>query len=163
TQGGDQVIRLWDIASGKEIRQIGKRVTDKQPLNAVRFVMAGGGNPFVFSPDGKTLGAVSTEPDAMNMLVTTIRLYEVAAGKELGRLGDTGNPMGFRAFAPVGRFGGGGPQLVAFSPDGRVLAEGTSGGAVRLWDVAGGKEILHAAGAHHTGVTALAVAADGKT
>jgi WD40 repeat protein len=258
TQSSDQVIRLWDIASGKEIRRIGKQPNEKkQPVNVVRFVaVGGGGNPFVFSPDGKTLGAVSTEPDKMNMLVTTIRLYDVAAGKELRQIKPTqqnnflggglvfapdsksigwsgngnidffeissgkklwehklggpgsmaqemvfapggkilavrasnrpgiqlrdrasgkelrglggeygqGGGAAFAVFPQFGRFGGpGGPQLVAFSPNGKVLAEGTSGGAVRLWDVAGGKEIVHAAGGHHTRVSSLAVASDGKT
>jgi WD40 repeat protein len=256
TQSSDQVIHLWDIASGKEIRRIGRQPENKKPLNAVAFFVAGagGGNPLVFSPDGKTLGAVGSEPDAMNMLATTIRLYDVAGGKELRRIkptqqnnfisgglvfapdsksigwsgngsidffevnsgkklwehklgqpgiiaqemvfapggkilavrasnrpgiqlwdpatgkelrrigGQEANVAAFGAFVRVRGFGGaGGPQLVAFSPDGKVLAEGTSGGAVRLWDVAGGKEILYAGGGHHTGVSTLAVAPDGKT
>jgi WD40 repeat protein len=59
-----------------------------------------------------------------------------------------------------------GVTTVAFAPDGATLATGTGGpnghaGAVRLWDVATGKEIRPFA-AHPGGVTTIAVSRDGK-
>jgi WD40 repeat protein len=54
-----------------------------------------------------------------------VRLWDVAAGRELRRL--EGHGAGVRS--------------VAFSPDGGTLASGGAGGSVRLWDVAAGREL----------------------
>ncbi len=51
---------------------------------------------------------------------------------------------------------------VAFTPDGRTLLTASGDGSVRLWDVAGRREIRRWL-AHQDGVLALALTADGKT
>jgi WD40 repeat protein len=50
---------------------------------------------------------------------------------------------------------------VAFSPDGKHLAVGTSDGAIGVWEVPGGKKVV-ASGSHQDAVSALAWSKDGK-
>ena len=76
-----------------------------------------------FSPDGKTLASASYDG--------TLRLWEMATGKERAALGEYTGCVG----------------CVAFSPDGKTLASGIIGSPVpfpdlnnvKLWDVATGK------------------------
>src|SRR4051812_26350380 len=76
-----------------------------------------------FSPDGKTLASASYDG--------TLKLWEVATGKERATLGEYTGCLG----------------CVAFSPDGKTLASGAIGSPdyfpdlknVKLWDVATGK------------------------
>ena len=75
----------------------------------------------------------------------TLRLWDVATGKEI------------RSFA--GHTGE--VSSVAFSPDGRFALSGSWDHTVRLWDVATGKEIRTFAG--HTGrVNSVAFSPDGR-
>ena len=50
---------------------------------------------------------------------------------------------------------------VAFTPDGRQLVTAADDGTVRVWDLAGGKELLTIAAAEHR-VSGLAISPDGK-
>jgi WD40 repeat protein len=56
----------------------------------------------------------------------------------------------------------GGVNAVAFTADGKTLATGGADNAVRLWDVATGKERATLRG-HREAVTSVAIAPDGKT
>lgn len=131
-------VYLCDPETGKELRQI------QVPDGVVSLV---------FSPDGKAL--------AVRGLTQQTRLWDTATGKELYRLGDL-SPTAARGgvvFAPTVQA----PETrtVAFSPDGTRIAT-ASGGSVRLWDRATGKE-LPLADSHHAPLAALAIWADGKT
>jgi WD40 repeat protein len=67
---GDQVLRLWDVASGKETKCIGER---PELYDAIYF-----GVPAVrFSPDGKSVLAPA--------IGNTARLWDIETGRELRR------------------------------------------------------------------------------
>jgi len=162
--GVDCTIRLWDAATGKEVRRL-KGHTN--PIDAIAF-----------SPDGTTMAsAANPEPDQ------TFRLWDVATGKELWSttLKDStavpGNgPAWNVAFSPDGKLlvVGGNPVCVfdlkskkeirrfevsgsfALSPDGRILASGAT--PVRLWSLATGKDLGQVPGGD-----VFAFSPDGKT
>ena len=91
-----------------------------------------------FSPDGRTLASGSWD--------NTIKLWEVATGREARSLaGHTGDACS-----------------VAFSPDGRTLASGSSDNTIKLWDVATGREVRTLAG-HTDEVCSVAFSPDGRT
>jgi WD40 repeat protein len=128
----DPVIRLWDAATGKELRQCRGHLL---PPVWVRF-----------SPDGSTLASLS----AVGMRKEqTVHLWDVATGKRLHVLRHQApeRPAFF-------------PYALAFSADGRMLASSGADGTVRLWDVATGKELRHWSEPRRT--DALAFSPDGK-
>lgn len=120
------VITTWDLKTGKE-------------LSAVK--LAGSSTPYVFSADGKLIASWNVLRD------TNIKLWDVAAGKELATLASSHTKT---------------LKALAFSPDGKLFASGDTAGKVILWDVATAKEIATMPGKAKS-VDALAFSPDGKT
>jgi hypothetical protein len=164
--GFDKTIRVWGLASGKELRRLEGH---DGPVVAVAI-----------GPDGNTL--VSAGMDK------TARIWDMAAGKERHRLKGHQAEVHGVAISPDGKrvatasYDGtvriwdadtgkelhrleghqGQVYVVAFSPDGRLLASGAQDHMVRLWDPLAGKYIRQLAG-HTDSVLALSFTPDGKT
>ncbi len=127
----DWAVRLWDPATGKEVRTI----------------MPGEGrnHPFVeavaFSPDGKHVASVGD--------TDTVAVWETATGKDVWHSEGKGlDPPGRGVFA------------VAFSPDGKRLATGRENGTVKVWDAKTGKPLPMLQG-HQGAVHGVAFSPDG--
>lgn len=146
--GRDQRIRLWDVTTGKERfpSEAHDGIVWSVSFSRDGKMLATGGNDariclwdvasrkllrrleghagmisaLEFSPDGKVLASASGGPDA------TVRLWDPATGKELRQFpGD--HPAGFRS--------------LTFSPVGTLLAGGSCGQSVHLWNVTTGKTV----------------------
>jgi hypothetical protein len=148
-------IGLWDTATGKELPQV--RAAEEQAIQGV-----------VFSPDGASL--------ALDLGNEQLTLWEIATGKERRKYGKKpegqagqGDPVAARIAVGGGLGFGGGMAFgymrsstpAAFSPDGRLLAQGRAGGAISIWETGSGKELGQLKG-HRGDVATLAFAPDGK-
>src|SRR5262245_62294189 len=168
--GEDNVIRLWDAATGQEIRA----------LPVTRRVVS-----LAWSPDGKVL-ASGGEGGTGRADEALVQLWDAATGKVI-----RGVQVGFAsrrlAFAPDGKtlassdsyashlwdtatgkelarpaVAGSEACAVAFAADGKIMAVGCTDMSVRILDPATGRELSRCQG-HTSAITALYVAADGKT
>jgi WD40 repeat protein len=167
TLGGDRRARVWEVATGREVRDIPMARTGYPSLVVAH------------SPDGQGL-LLGNSP--WNGQVTTVR-----AGRK-PVLRDYGNTIQSAACSPDGRLEAIGdsrgrvilwdvpankaldPPLpahntvtarLAFSPDSTRLAAGGSDGLVTVWDVAGRVRTFRGQG-HTAAVTSLVFSADGK-
>jgi WD40 repeat protein len=118
TCGAAMRVRLWDVGSGKERDAFGEG-----HRTAVWSVL--------FAPDGKTLLTGSE----------TIRVWDVATGREQRRLAGSGAGM-------------------TLTREGRTLATLGPRHSITIWDLATGQE-RHRLTGHKDSVTALAFAPDG--
>ena len=166
TAGGDGVLRVWDVATGKELRH----------WDTTEFV-----STFAFSPDGKTLASLGGG--------NTVRLWDAVTGKELREhpshrhgfhvlaLSRDGRTLASASWdrdvrlwdAATGRqrqqrmgFDEG-VQALSFSADGSTLTALGDDGKARVWDIATGSDVrqflapVQGRGSKHT------LSLDGKT
>ncbi len=129
-----KTIQVWDLASGKRV-----------------FTLKGHPSEFItvmaFSPDGQRL-ASACSLDAQHTVLEQVKVWDLITGSAVRTIG---SGLGFRS---VG--------CLAFSPNGKRLATGgdcSQDPAVRVWDVATGKEL--AALAVDRTVLAVAYSPDG--
>jgi WD40 repeat protein len=140
--GGDGMIRLWDVRSGKEIRAIAEDDVAGIALSPNGAVMA-----------SRARKRVKTGPGSnWSYWATDIKLWNMQSGKETSCI----------AIRPLKKNNGVeyGPWFLAFSPDGRDLITTASDGGMRVWDVATGKERRRFADG--TSITAVAFSPDGQ-
>lgn len=111
TGAHDGIIRLFDVAKGQQIRDIKAHVT---PAAAPIYSLA-------WSPDGKQLLSSSLD--------RSLKLWDVATGnlvREFKGFKEKEAEKGHRD----------GVFCVAFSPDGKLIASGSSDRTIKLWNVA---------------------------
>lgn len=82
TLGNDRRIRLWDFASGQELRELSAPIVDNQATLA-------------FSPDGKLLALASNN--------ARIQLWDLTTGKDLRRFENLQVAISSLAFSPDGK------------------------------------------------------------
>jgi WD40 repeat protein len=163
-----QMVKLWDVANGKELR------TQTGHGDDVRCV--------AFSPDGQWVATGSRD--------RTVRLWNLEKNSDLGALTTHDSEVRSVAFSSDGkRFASAsndgtirlwdvaswnagetlknGSQVwsVAFSPDGKILAAGDEEGVVRFWKVETGAVEIAVRGkeAKKKGIRGVAFSPDGKT
>jgi RNA polymerase sigma factor (sigma-70 family) len=163
-ENGVYYARLWEVATGKELRRFAIGYELNRPIGALAF-----------SHDGTKLAGASWR-DAQ------LRLFEVATGKELNVFPKIGEDIRGIAFAPDGKtVAAAGDNIhlydpdtgkerlrierrartLAFSQDGSVLT-GAVSGAIYRWEAASGRQLTPAA-AQDSAVEQILVSADGRS
>ncbi len=174
--GFDGILRLWDVATGRFLRQLGGL-----PPGVSR---GGYRYPLAFSPRGKTVAGpayytnvlslwdtetgqqhsdlaghdapvedIVASPDGKTVASrgqfdTTVRLWNAGSGKHLHTL------RGHRAHVAA----------IAFAPDGKtVISGGTAKDDLHVWDAATGKELPDIKAHIDQNFASLAVSPDGRT
>jgi WD40 repeat protein len=126
---------LLDAASGKVLHRL------LSPGDGVTISLA-------ISPDGQTLAAGYKMPRFQHR--KEVRLWDVAAGKEVGRI------RGYAGDRDAE------PSDLAFSPDGKLLALSGDGPVVRVVETDTGKELGRRPAPAYSRVFCLAFSPDGK-
>ncbi|MCG9131696.1 sigma-70 family RNA polymerase sigma factor [Candidatus Poribacteria bacterium] len=134
TQGGK--IQMWDVATGSALTVIAEP-TEQENLGRI--------SALAFSPDGALLAAGTRDHIQLWAVDTVDKLFSINTDYTRGLM----------------TFGGSAAPLV-FSPDGAVLLNGLSHGAIQLWDVTTGDGITVLDG-HTQRAQTLAFSPDGKT
>jgi RNA polymerase sigma factor (sigma-70 family) len=168
TAGGEDGVHLWDARSGELLRELGRE---------------GQAERVVFAPHGRTL-AVDHRKDKE----WSVRLWDVASGKEVWRLTEPEMYFSFSAFSPDGKIvathgyasirlwdAATGKELrrgpntycfmgpAAFSPDGKLLAA-PADSLVHFWEAASGRELpCPLPVGHETAINSVAFTPDGQT
>lgn len=169
----ESTIQLWDVASGKKTVALqghanriytvafspdGKTLASGSADSTIRLWElatgkttatlkghAGALSSLSFSADGKTLASGSTYGGANDK---TLHLWDVAGAKNNAILGEYSNPV----------------MCLALTPDGNTLAVGSQGNAIKLWNLASGRNTAQLQGQTEADVVwSVAISPDGKT
>jgi len=142
----DKTVRLWESATGHEVRQIAV-IGSKKPPHAVAFspngkyILAGvndkalklwsvvtGQEVSIFSGYTGAILSIAFSPDSRYAVAgcadNSAKLYEVSTGRCICSLGHKGKV-----------------NAVTFSPDGKYIVSGSDDKTIKLWDTSKGHEI----------------------
>ena len=129
----DNTVKIWDSSTSNVFFSL------KGPARQFTYLL----KSIAFSPDGQRLasgGMVSGSLDS-----STLKIWDIATGKELFDLkGHSGSVT-----------------TVAFSPDGQRLASASMDGTLKIWDIVTGKELFDLEG-HSGDVATMAFSPDGQ-
>ena len=131
--GPGHTLRLWDAASGREVRTFS----------------GGSGGWFTLQGDAGMVKAIAIAPDGRTALsggIDGLKLWDVAGGRLVRTFPGRQSSV----------------QAVAFAPDGRTALSGGFDFTVKLWDVGDGREIRTFTG-HSYPVSSVAYAPDDRT
>jgi WD40 repeat protein/beta-lactamase regulating signal transducer with metallopeptidase domain len=137
-RGRNQRVRLWNTATGKELRQL----NDAEPPRGGGGLVLVGGN--FFAPESR---ALSISPDGKRVAAaagSTVRLWELNTGKEVALLGGHWQA----------------PSAIVLSPDGKTVVSWGFDRVVRRWEAASGKALGAFAAPARTRLAAIR--ADGR-
>jgi WD40 repeat protein len=164
TCASQDLVRLWDTASRREIRTFpgavcaafspdGHQILTGVAQTAQLWDVASGKQIRGFEKHPGYVLSVAFSPDGKQVLTACYdraRLWDVATGEELRTFRGPGEPT-------LGNT----VSCAAFSPDGRQVLVGGADKTARLCDVSNGKEILVFRG-HTNAVASIAFSPDGK-
>jgi WD40 repeat protein len=134
---GERGVRVWDVAAGREARKL------DLPNPEARGSLAIG---FTFSPDSGRLAVLSRPPTKDNAH-NSLQVWDVNTGRTI--LSTDVNASW-------------GDDSIVFTPDGRSLIFGGGDGALRLWEVASGRE-RHSFAGNAGYIYSVAISPDGRT
>lgn len=133
TLAGENVVKLWDPVTGKK----------KKTFEGAKVSLG----TIAFSRDGRFLAASGYMHDDKGKRQGMVILWEAGSGKVLWQV---------RANE------GAGAEVIALSPDGKLLATGDRDAPIKLWDTATGKCKQTLRGSQEHKVFSLAFSPDGK-
>lgn len=135
--GGDRTVRVWDAASGKEIRRIELTPALRNPGKHDPNEVPGEVRDLALTPDGKQI--------LVGGAGGFVQLWDIATGGLVRRFEGCGDTV----------------HAVAVSPDGRLVLAGGRDKTIFIWD-AGSGEVLRKLGGHGWWVRSLALSPDGR-
>ena len=167
TASFDKSIKLWDVASAKELRTFGG---EKGHQNLVLDV--------AFAPDGQTFASAGSDNsvkiwdvplakairelacnDAVTAITTTVDGKSIAAGGKDGVIIIWNTPDAKESFRLTGHVGA--VTALAYSANGQLLASTGIDQTLRFWNPANG-QVVAVLGAHPSAVTGLALSPNGN-
>ncbi len=163
--GGENTLKLWDVATGREIRSF---------TGHSRYLY-----DIALSPDGRYALSGSTDK--------TLKLWDVATGREIRTFKGHSDNIDSVAFSPDGKYALSGSadktlklwevktgrevraftghssyvNSVTFSPEGKYALSGSTDKTLKLWDVATGRELRTFRG-HTDGIKSVVFSPDGR-
>jgi WD40 repeat protein len=159
TGSHDGTLRIWDVAKGQQVRQI---TAHKVPMMSQIYCVA-------WSPDGKQLVSGSLDHSlnlwdaAAGTLVRELKAYKEGAALPLlgaSTVGLLGSTLGQGpSLAAARAFPGSAEEnsatghheavfCAAFSPDGKLLASGSSDRTIKIWNVANARVLRELVNPH---------------
>lgn len=176
TSSKDKTIKMWDVTSGEAVDSL---IGHRKKVCGIEF-----------SPDGKILASASWDSSAIiwDLLsghpVDTLpyqygRAYDVAFSPDGSKLAIVGQARKYqkdnddrrdgivkiwnRETGTINEFSGPPDDIwsVVFSPDGKMIATGSSDNTANLWDVNSGK-LIHDFRDHTNTISSVALSPDGE-
>lgn len=153
--GESEALKIWSVITGKK-----SHVMKHDRIYSIAF-----------SPDGKTVASVGMSKEHVNPSTNkavkqwypTIKLWDVATGREMRTFLSGRAPYNSITFSPDGRvLVSGSDKNFTYAPDGQTIVSASDQHLLRIWDVRTGKVIRTLYG-HSEDVLSVAVSPDGKT
>ncbi len=167
TGGADHTVRVWDVATGKQIHLLeGHRervsalalspdgkycLSGSEDKTAILWDLESGGKVRTFRGHKNYINAVVFSPDGRQILTGAgdklVKLWDLASGNEIRTFSGTNAAV----------------RCVALSTDRKRMLTGGADGTVRLWDLRSGVLVRSYPTKEERGVEAVAFAPDGRT